>query len=64
MKTAFPESKRNKYMIAAALAKQLPEFAPRLPTVRKIFKSEDYRVSMFDAAALGIAYFGKLLGSG
>jgi len=57
VKNAFVGSNRNKYVIAAALAKQLPELAPKLPSVRKIWKSEDYRMSIFDAAALGVAYF-------
>jgi len=53
---AFPRCNRNKYTIAAALVKQLPELAARLPGTRKIWKSEDYRMSIFDAAALGVAY--------
>ena len=57
VKDAFPDCNRNKYTIAIALVKQLPELAPRLPAVRKIWKSEDYRMSIFDAAALGVAYF-------
>ncbi len=57
VKNAFPDCNRNKYTIAVALTKQLPELAPRLPSVRKIWKSEDYRMSIFDAAALGVAYF-------
>jgi len=57
VKNAFPDCNRNKYTIAATLTKQLPELAPRLPSVRKIWKSEDYRMSIFDAAALGVAYF-------
>ncbi len=59
VKNAFPDCNRNKYTIAAALAKQLPELAPKLPAVRKIWKSEDYRMSIFDAAALGVAYFSR-----
>jgi hypothetical protein len=57
VKKAFVGSNRNKYTIAAAIVKQLPELAPRLPSLRKIWKSEDYRMSIFDAAALGVAYF-------
>ncbi len=57
VKFAFPDCNRNKYAIAAALTKQLPELAPKLPSGRKIWKSEDYRMSIFDAAALGVAYF-------
>ena len=57
VKNAFADCNHNKYTIAAALTKQLPELTPRLPQVRKIWKSEDYRMSIFDAAALGVAYF-------
>jgi len=57
VRRAFAGANRNKYTIAAALAKQLPELGPRLPGVRKIWKSEDYRMSIFDAAALGVVYF-------
>ena len=57
VKSAFVGCNRNKYTIATALAKQLPELVPKLPGARKIWKSEDYRVSIFDAAALGVAYF-------
>ncbi len=57
VKNAFPDCNRNKYTIAVALTKQLPELAPKLPSVRKIWKSEDYCMSIFDAAALGVAYF-------
>jgi hypothetical protein len=59
VQNAFPACNRNKYTIGAALAKQLPELAPKLPSVRKIWNSEDYRMSIFDAAALGIAYFSR-----
>ena len=59
VKDTFPDCNRNKYTIAAALTKQLPELAPKLPQVRKIWNSEDYRMSIFDAAALGVAYFSR-----
>ncbi len=59
VKNAFPDCNRNKYTVAIVLAKQLPELAPKLPPKRKIWKSEDYRMSMFDAAALGVAYFSR-----
>ena len=59
VKNAFADCNHNKYTIAAALTKQLPELTPRLPQVRKIWKSEDYRMSIFDAAALGVAYFSR-----
>jgi len=59
VKSAFPDCNRNKYTIAVALARQLPELAPKLPPERKIWKSEDYQMSIFDAAALGVAYFSR-----
>ena len=37
VKNAFPDCNRNKYTIAAALVEQLPELAPRLPSLRKIW---------------------------
>jgi len=59
VRLAFVGANRNKYVIAAALVKQLPELAPRLPGARKIWKSEDYRMSIFDAAALGVTYLSR-----
>ena len=57
VKKAFAGDERNKYTIASALAKRFPELAPKFPGERKIWQSEDYRMSIFDAAALGTAYF-------
>lgn len=48
---------KTKYEIAKAIAIQIPAFMHRLPPVRKIWMSEDPRQSLFDAAALGIAYY-------
>ena len=45
--------------IASVLAKQFPTLDLRLPPKRKIWQSEDYRMSIFDAAAAGVAYFEK-----
>jgi hypothetical protein len=47
----------NKYEVALALAKQFPALASRLPPKRKIWQSEDYRMGIFDAATVGVAYF-------
>ena len=47
----------TKYEIAQAIAKQLPELAPRLPRFRKPWMTEDYRMAIFDAAALALTYF-------
>jgi hypothetical protein len=47
----------TKRQIAESIAREFPELEPRLPPVRKIWMSEDSRMSIFDAAALGITYF-------
>ena len=49
--------RRNKDQRAAAIAEQFPELLSILPPRRKIWRSEDYRMKIFDAAALGVAYF-------
>ena len=48
---------RKKYDIAQAIARQIPALAHRPPRVRKIWMSEDPRQSLFDAAALGLAFY-------
>ena len=58
LKQAFAESGAGtKYEIAMAIANRFPELAPRLPRFRKPWMSEDYRMSIFDAVALAIAFF-------
>ncbi len=52
----FPGRERNKYGIAVALSDRFPELADRVPAKRKPWQSEDYRMSIFDAMALGLAY--------
>lgn len=59
VKDAFDGANRTKYAIAAALAERLPELAPVLPTAHKLWVSEEYILSVFDAAATGIAYFSR-----
>jgi len=54
---AFVGFESNKYEVASALARQFPDLASRLPPKRKIWQSEDYRMGIFDAAAVGVAYF-------
>jgi MinD-like ATPase involved in chromosome partitioning or flagellar assembly len=49
----------SKHEIASALAERFLELAPKLPPKRKLWQSEDYRMSIFDAAALGVAYFAR-----
>jgi len=42
----------TKDTIAAAIAKHIPAFERFLPPPRKLWKSEDARMGIFDAAAL------------
>lgn len=46
----------RKYEIATTLAKRFPDLHWKLPPKRKLWQSEDYRMSIFDAAAVGVAY--------
>ena len=56
VKSIFPNC-RNKEQIASAVSERLPDFLWILPPRRKIWKSEHYRMKIFDAAATGLAYF-------
>jgi hypothetical protein len=56
---AFVGSNRNKYAIAAAVIKHLPELASRRPRQRKTWEPEHCIITIFDAAALGITYFAR-----
>jgi Holliday junction resolvasome RuvABC endonuclease subunit len=57
VKQAFSESGAStKQDIALDIAKRFPELAPRLPRFRKPWMSEDYRMSIFDAVALGLTF--------
>jgi hypothetical protein len=47
----------NKQHIAEAIAKHLPVFERYLPPPRKPWMSEDARMGLFDAAALGLVFF-------
>jgi hypothetical protein len=57
VREAFPHSNHNKYQIATVIAARYPELSPRLGSKRKLWQAEKYSMSVFDAAALGIAYF-------
>jgi hypothetical protein len=46
----------TKYQIAQCVATLLPELAWKLPHKRKPWESEHYRMSIFDAAAVVIAF--------
>lgn len=49
----------TKYQIAEAIGRQIPAFSLRLPRVRKPWMSADPRQSLFDAAALGLVFYGS-----
>ena len=51
---------RTRAEIAQALAGQIRAFGHRLPPVRKIWQSEDPRMSLFDAAALVMTHYAAL----
>ena len=53
----FSGSNDNKDQIASVLTTRFPDLLSVLPPKRKPWQSEDYRMSIFDAAALGTAYF-------
>jgi len=48
----------NKYVAARAICVQFPEIEHRLPDhPRRIYENEPHSMTVFDAAALGLAYF-------
>lgn len=54
---AFAGRDGNKHQIASVIAERFPELLSILPPKRRPWESEDYRMTIFDAAARGIAYF-------
>jgi hypothetical protein len=54
---AFPGNNKNKDQIAAVIAPRYPDLLPRLGPKRKAWQAEKYSMSVFDAAAIGFAYF-------
>jgi len=46
----------TKEEIARVISEVFPELKPRLPKRREIWQSEDYRISIFDAVALGMTF--------
>lgn len=53
----FPGSVRNKDDLASRVACRFPDLAWKLPPRRKLWQREHYRMSIFDAAALALAYY-------
>lgn len=52
----------SKHELARIVAVQLPGLAHRLPPRRKAWTAEDPRQALFDAAALGLVYYGLVKG--
>ena len=48
---------RTKHQIATVIAKHFPELAPRLPAPRKPWMSEDQRMTIFSASAIGLSQY-------
>ena len=63
IRTAFPDSLQNKHQIAQTLGDCYRELSPIVPPKRKSWKPEHYRMDIFNAAALGFAYFAKKHGA-
>ena len=47
----------TKHYIARAIARRFPEFEPKVPPTRKIWRAEDPRMHIFDAASLGMTHY-------
>ena len=47
----------TKHEIAETIAREFPEFEPRLPSKRKCHRPESPRMDIFDAAALALTYY-------
>lgn len=47
----------TRYEIAQAIASYIPALAHRMPPMRKLWQTEDERLSLFDAAALALTHF-------
>jgi hypothetical protein len=57
VRKAFPGNNQNKYQVATVIAARHPELSPRLGPRRKLWEAEKHSMGIFDAAAIGIAYF-------
>ncbi len=53
----FQAGTLTKHEIALAIARRFPQLTAWLPPARKTWTSENYKMSIFDAAALGLACF-------
>ena len=56
-RTFFPDGTITKWEMAQMIALEFPELSYRLPSPRKLWMSEDDRMSIFDAVALALTFF-------
>lgn len=56
-KTFIPDGTITKQEMAQIIALEFPELSYRLPPPRKLWMSEDDRMSIFDAAALALTFY-------
>jgi hypothetical protein len=57
-RTFFANGKGTKHAVAEILAQRFPEeLASRLPPKRKPWMSEHYQMDIFDAVAVGLAFY-------
>jgi hypothetical protein len=47
----------TRYAIVQTIAKNIPMFEPYVPPVRKIWKTEDRRMALFDAISLLLTFY-------
>jgi hypothetical protein len=57
--SAFGDSSQNKQALAELIAKHVPVFERYVPPPRKPWMSEDSRMGLFDAVALGLVFYKK-----
>lgn len=61
VRKAFRQSGHiKKFGITRIIARLLPVLATRMPPFRKPWMSEDYRMAIFDAVALGLTFYNSL----
>ena len=58
IRSVSPGSVRHKDILASRVAVRFPDLAWKLPPRRKFPRREHYRMSIFDAGAFGLAYYG------
>ena len=55
IRRVFTSANQSKYQIAQAVAERYPELQFRLPSPRKAYESEKFGITIFEAAAAGVA---------